>query len=495
MKRLVQMLSVRGLGVAGTIGILSLVANSATPFMVPFEQHGLSMWFLFGMLAGLSIVSLVVLALPHTLHLERVLAVVGCSLAFLASTASWFSVFFTIPTLVLLDGFFLGLGLACLLLSWAWFYLNLSGYSMLITLVCAFLLASLVWLLVAVLASPIFTTTCLVACILIQAMLLLLGRREQSVPATPELLRTISSDKTVSPIVPALQATTHENRTAKAEHKQGIFDSLTLRGLFVLMLVYWLDALTFWPVSGELASKNLLLGPIAFLIVASAATIVLLATKSSNQALLKVILGAAIPIGVLLLLASVALDAFFQYYDFGGLQSNPRLGPSLLVVLAYTIVISHPVRANRRQLRLAAIAILCSCAATTLGLILPLLTGDMARTFSLVVILVFFVVSLAMAVFDTVTFVKQIIRPPDTSQRDVLEQRAIQEAERCGLSRRETEILLYLIRGRSSKRIADELFISPETVRTHCKRIYHKMGVHTREDLIDSLEQNLTNIE
>jgi DNA-binding CsgD family transcriptional regulator len=491
MEHLVQMLSVRGLGAAGTVCILSLVANSATPFMVPFEQHSLSMWFLFGWLMGLSIVSAVILALPHTLRLEKILAVAGCFLAFLASVASQFPVFFMVPALALLDGFFLGLGLSCLLLSWAWFYLNLSGYSVLITLACTFLLASLVWLLIAVMASSIFTTICLVICVLVQALLLLLGRKEQLAPTPSHAVAGASPDKTVLPVASELQTTTYKDSTAKHKHKRDRFDSLIFRGLLILILIYWLDALTFWPVSGELASKNLLLGPIAFLMVALVATIVVLMTKKPNQTLLKVVLGAAIPIGVLLLLASVALDAFFQYYSFERLQSNPRLGPSLLIILAYTIVISHPVKENKRRLRFTAIAILCSCAATALGLILPLLIGNTARTFSLVFILILFAVSLAAAIFDTVIFVKQIIRPTDASQRDALEQRAVQAAKRCGLSRRESEILLYLIRGRGSKRIADELFISPETVRTHCKRIYHKMGVHTREDLIDSLEQNL----
>jgi hypothetical protein len=71
MEHLAHMLSVRGLGAAGVVCILSLVANSTTPFMVPFEQHSLSMWFLFGWLMGLSIVSAVVLVLPHTLRLDN----------------------------------------------------------------------------------------------------------------------------------------------------------------------------------------------------------------------------------------------------------------------------------------------------------------------------------------------------------------------------------------------------------------------------------------
>lgn len=61
-------------------------------------------------------------------------------------------------------------------------------------------------------------------------------------------------------------------------------------------------------------------------------------------------------------------------------------------------------------------------------------------------------------------------------------------AKQYGLSERETEVFQYLARGRSAKYIAEQLFISPETVRTHTRRIYTKTGVHTREELLSFIE-------
>lgn len=61
-------------------------------------------------------------------------------------------------------------------------------------------------------------------------------------------------------------------------------------------------------------------------------------------------------------------------------------------------------------------------------------------------------------------------------------------AKRYALSSREAEVLHYLARGRSAKYIAEQLYISPETVRTHSKRIYTKTGVHTREELLSLIE-------
>ena len=58
-----------------------------------------------------------------------------------------------------------------------------------------------------------------------------------------------------------------------------------------------------------------------------------------------------------------------------------------------------------------------------------------------------------------------------------------------GLSRRESEILPMVLRGRTSERIAQELFITKNTVDTHIRRIYGKCGVHSRQELIDLAER------
>lgn len=61
-------------------------------------------------------------------------------------------------------------------------------------------------------------------------------------------------------------------------------------------------------------------------------------------------------------------------------------------------------------------------------------------------------------------------------------------AERGGLTEREGELLLYLARGRTKAYIADALFVSENTVRSHVRNIYAKLGVHTRQELIDLVE-------
>lgn len=60
-----------------------------------------------------------------------------------------------------------------------------------------------------------------------------------------------------------------------------------------------------------------------------------------------------------------------------------------------------------------------------------------------------------------------------------------------GLSMREAEVVDLLVRGNTVARIAETLYVSENTVRTHTKRIYVKLGIHKRQelnDLLDSLD-------
>lgn len=52
------------------------------------------------------------------------------------------------------------------------------------------------------------------------------------------------------------------------------------------------------------------------------------------------------------------------------------------------------------------------------------------------------------------------------------------------LSAREKEILTHLAKGFTYKEIGDELFISGETVRSHLRRIYEKLQVHSRTEAV-----------
>lgn len=60
-----------------------------------------------------------------------------------------------------------------------------------------------------------------------------------------------------------------------------------------------------------------------------------------------------------------------------------------------------------------------------------------------------------------------------------------QFAEKLGtLSRAETAVFELYAKGHGAKEIADILFLSINTIKTHTKRIYAKLGVSSRRELL-----------
>lgn len=64
------------------------------------------------------------------------------------------------------------------------------------------------------------------------------------------------------------------------------------------------------------------------------------------------------------------------------------------------------------------------------------------------------------------------------------DQRTIADEETETLTKREREILGYLSNGLRYKEIADRIFISPATVRTHIHKIYEKLHVRSKSEAI-----------
>lgn len=59
------------------------------------------------------------------------------------------------------------------------------------------------------------------------------------------------------------------------------------------------------------------------------------------------------------------------------------------------------------------------------------------------------------------------------------------------LSKRETELLFLLAKGRNAATIEEQLYISEGTVRTHMRHIYNKLDVHTQQELMDLVEAEI----
>jgi LuxR family maltose regulon positive regulatory protein len=64
------------------------------------------------------------------------------------------------------------------------------------------------------------------------------------------------------------------------------------------------------------------------------------------------------------------------------------------------------------------------------------------------------------------------IAPPETTPREPL-------------SQAEIRVLRYLPTGLSVTEIADQLYVSVNTVRTHMRHVYDKLGVHRRHEAVE----------
>lgn len=67
---------------------------------------------------------------------------------------------------------------------------------------------------------------------------------------------------------------------------------------------------------------------------------------------------------------------------------------------------------------------------------------------------------------------------------------SVDENEVPLLTRREKDVLQYLVDGKSSKEISNLLFVSPETVKSHLKNIYRKLEVKNRVEAVMAATKN-----
>lgn len=71
---------------------------------------------------------------------------------------------------------------------------------------------------------------------------------------------------------------------------------------------------------------------------------------------------------------------------------------------------------------------------------------------------------------------------------EAIARRCDELAEDFGLTEREREIFAMLARGRNARFIMEEFVLSRNTVKSHIKHIYAKLGVHSQQELINLVE-------
>ncbi len=72
---------------------------------------------------------------------------------------------------------------------------------------------------------------------------------------------------------------------------------------------------------------------------------------------------------------------------------------------------------------------------------------------------------------------------------DITALKCVTIAEDYGLSSRETEVLMLLAQGRSNPYIKEALLVSSGTINSHVKSIYTKLSVHSKQELLDLVQE------
>lgn len=84
---------------------------------------------------------------------------------------------------------------------------------------------------------------------------------------------------------------------------------------------------------------------------------------------------------------------------------------------------------------------------------------------------------------------RQDIAQPKPAPLDDLPAKCEHIAKVGKLTKREAEVLTLIARGRSTPRIQEELHVSANTVNTHTSHIYQKLGIHSRQELLDLVDK------
>ena len=73
---------------------------------------------------------------------------------------------------------------------------------------------------------------------------------------------------------------------------------------------------------------------------------------------------------------------------------------------------------------------------------------------------------------------------------ELINQLAEEWSLECELTRRETEVLLALLKNKKRKEIAEELFVTEHTVKKHTGNVFSKLGVSSREELFQKVHRS-----
>jgi DNA-binding CsgD family transcriptional regulator len=212
--------------------------------------------------------------------------------------------------------------------------------------------------------------------------------------------------------------------------------------------------------------------------------------------------GAAWRVGLLLMVAGFMLMPFLIGTSYFWVAGAVVIGGYTSFDLMNWTVFSQLAHAQSRRPALTIAAMRCLvCLCYALGAVAGLLTlgSDAAQSPRVLqlTIAVGYLVVVAIMLFMSSDDIRVLYMGDGTEDsraghdgrgaEDGLEERVGAYLLGRGLTVREVEISARLVRGRTQPWIAMDLGISENTVGTHMRHIYQKMGVHNRQDFIDAV--------
>lgn len=182
-------------------------------------------------------------------------------------------------------------------------------------------------------------------------------------------------------------------------------------------------------------------------------------------------------------------------FPFGSLVQTEWIASSfrnLVDVLSLMLLAAVVRKRGLGLMRSVALFYLAKFAGCLLGLAAAIAIGHESIVSSLVALVVLLFLIATVLLNDMEVSLGEFLRRPGTAGNFAHGDTGDLERDECvrklaqdrSLSQRETEVFGFLCQGYSAKVIAEKMVVSPNTVKTHMKSIYAKLGVSSRDDLL-----------
>lgn len=223
--------------------------------------------------------------------------------------------------------------------------------------------------------------------------------------------------------------------------------------------------------------------------VIMALAVALVCSRSRGTSPLRLFDQTVYPVAVMLLLVIPVVNQAVPSFRFAGnILSSGSFAVVALCMWSNMAAAVRSVPISAARIFPAAFVLFGLCFAAGLSTIA--LLGTDGRTLCLVAFALYLaLMAISFALGTREEKAALVTERPDASDtRSYIHRRCDDIARAFALSPRESEVLYYLGRGYNHTYIARKLYISENTVRTHVRHIYGKLGISSREELIDLVD-------